>query len=250
VNPPRRTDLLPGLRLSRALSRRMLALPLAFMAFATLFPVLILSVDRDAALSWRATETASGKVVSAEPQERSRCGRGTRLTYAFTTAQGTTFRGQATACGDDPWASAAPGDPLTVVYVASDPSLNAIAGRRGNAPPFALFFFLPFFFAAIFVPMLWPPVGQLRRDRKSFATGVLARGQVVYARREQLQGWPGWQGMSRSEVYVRAELPTGSPREVMAACSNEWLLAHLAPGSEVHVCVRDGHAMLVEAYLR
>src|SRR5262245_29343041 len=70
VNPPRRTDLLPGLRLSRAISRRMLALPLAFLAFAFLMPILVFSTDPHAALSLRATETVSGTVEEAVPSDR------------------------------------------------------------------------------------------------------------------------------------------------------------------------------------
>ena len=251
VNPPRRTDLLPGLRLSRALSGRMLALPLAFMGFAAVMPILILSTDRDAALTFRATETVAGKVELAVPGERGRCGNNTRLTYSFTTSRGAPFRGAQTVCDDDPYGRAQNGDALPIVYVASDPSINAIAGREKNGPPFPVFFVFPLFFVAVFVPMLWPPIAQLLRDRKTFAQGVLARGRVVFARRQSTQSWPGWQGMtSRSEVFVRAEPPTGPPREVVVACSNEWLLAHLAPGSEVHVCVRGDQAMLVEVYLR
>ena len=53
VEPPRRPDLLPGLQLSRSVSKPGLALPLALFAFMALMPLLILSQDRDAQLALR-----------------------------------------------------------------------------------------------------------------------------------------------------------------------------------------------------
>lgn len=250
VNPPRPVELLPGLRLSRAISRRALALPLAFLGFAAFMPLMVLSQSREFALDWGDTAVANGRVESAVPSERHGCGESTRLVYSFASASGETYRGSATVCPENAYAQVRPGESIPIVYLASDPSLNAISGQQAKGPPLAIFFFFPLFFAAIFVPLLWPRISQVLKDRKSFRDGALARGHVVYARRQYDAGWPGWQMVSVTEVTVSAQLPTGQTREVTAACSNEWLVTQLAPGAEVHVCVRDGHAMLLEAYLR
>ena len=88
------------------------------------------------------------------------------------------------------------------------------------------------------------------RDRKLFRTGALAKGRVTYVKSTREIPWAGGAQMYvQTNVYVRARFDTGE-REVKAACTNEWLVAHLPPGAEVHVCAVGDKAMLVENYLR
>src|SRR5271157_598680 len=114
AEPPRNADLLPGLRLSRAIPTQMLWFPLAFIAFMALMPLLVLAGDRTAMLSFRATETASGRVESVEPG-RGCQGSGTEISYSFTSHDGVAFRGRQSACARSEYEGVRPGDSVPVV---------------------------------------------------------------------------------------------------------------------------------------
>jgi hypothetical protein len=90
------------------------------------------------------------------------------------------------------------------------------------------------------------------RDRRLFRTGTLARGTVIFVVGHVAWSWPGWPQPMRSTVFVKTRLETGEEREVRAVCTNDWLLAHLAPGTEVTVVCdpASSRAMLLENYLR
>ena len=69
AEPPRSVDLLPGLRLSRAVSGPKPNLATGFLAFfCALMPVIIFLSDEDAMLSVRRTETAAGRVERTQPE--------------------------------------------------------------------------------------------------------------------------------------------------------------------------------------
>jgi hypothetical protein len=54
----------------------------------------------------------------------------------------------------------------------------------------------------------------------------------------------------RADVHVSVPDSTGRDVEVTVACTNDWLLANLPPGAQVHVCVDGKKAMLLENYFR
>lgn len=60
----------------------------------------------------------------------------------------------------------------------------------------------------------------------------------------------GWPLPVHAEVFVAARLRSGEEREVRAICTNDWLLVHLPPDSDVNICVQGERAILIENYLR
>jgi hypothetical protein len=211
---------------------------------------MIVFSDRSVSLALRANDTVDGQVESAAPDNG--CGNGGHeVVYSFRTAAGVTYRGSESTRPNGPYGTLQPGDSVPIIYVASDPTLNAIATQQTasltNVMPIMLF---PIFGLAFFLPFLWPRWSQLRRDRRLFRTGSLAPGRVGYVSTTQGAVWPGWPKPSSAEVFVAARLRSGEEREVKATCSNDWLLAHLPPGADVHVCVEGDRAVLLENYLR
>lgn len=251
AQPPRRADLLPGLRFSRAASPRMLALPLAFLALMAVMPLAVLAGDRNLQLALRETETAEGRVETVEAG-RACQGESSEISFSFPSRAGVVFRGAESVCPRSPYQAVRPGDSVPVVYLVSDPAVNALAGETaaGGAASLLPILLFPLFGLVFFAPLFWPRVAQLRRDRKLFTRGTLATGRVVFVATQRDSFWPGWPAPTRGEVFVAAELPAGGEQEVKAVCNNDWLLAHLAPGAEVHVCVVGGNAVLLENYVR
>lgn len=250
AEPPRRPDLLPGLWLSRAVPTRLLVILLVPVAFMAAMPVLLLTQTREGKLALGETERAAGRVESAEAGPG--CGgSGTDVSFSFTSLDGLAFRGRQTVCAQSPYVRIQPGDSVPVVYVKSNPEVSAIAETSdADAALFAPFLVFPFFALVFFVPLVWPRLSQLLRDRKLFRTGTLARGRVRFVARQHDAYWPGWPAPTRGAVYVAARLPSGEEREVKAVCTNDWLLTHMPPGSEVTVCVEGDRAVLLENYLR
>ena len=253
AHPPRSTDLLPGLRLSRAVALRNLALPLAFVAFIALMPVMIIFSDPSAMFAIREKQTTAGRVEQVTRSHGCN-GESAQVFYSFSTPEGVTYRGEETLCAGSPYAGVREGESVPVVYVKSKPELHGIAGSPKTSAEFPLPVLLfPFFALLVFVPLFWPRYAQLLRDRKLYRTGpVLARGKVVFIAREQSQSWPGWPTSTRSTVYIQVQAPTLGAREVRAVCTNDWLVSHLPPGAEVSVVchAKEPRAVLLENYLR
>lgn len=250
ANPPRRLDLLPGLNLARSVPRRLLWFPLTMLAFFAVFPLVIMSQEPTAQLSLRSTRSASGRVESAEPARA--CPDGVEVRYSFSTPDGVTWKGRDRECPPSPYSGLQVGDSIPVVHLEADPSVSAIADdRSANGAKFAPFLVLPLFVLVFFIPMFGPRFAQLRRDRKLFRTGSFAPGRVVFVRGQREGQMPGWPpGLAVAEVFVAARLASGEEREVKAGCTNDWVLAHLPPGAEVHVCVVGDRGVLIENYLR
>lgn len=246
---PRKVSVLPGLALSRAVNPRSLLIPAFLLLVFALMPLMMLSTDRDAMLSVRSTVTVSGQ-VSQMGKGRACNGESIEVQYSFT-AGDVEYRGQDTACTQSGYANLVQGDAVPVVYLVDDPSVNAIAGSLNNAPPIELFLVFPLFGLAFFGPLFWPRVSQALRDRRLFQRGTLASGVVVFASKRQDVSWPGWPGSTRSDIHI--SIQHGSSRsEVVAQCSNDWLLSHLPPGANVTVVYdsKTAKAMLVENYIR
>ena len=100
------------------------------------------------------------------------------------------------------------------------------------------------------IPILAPRIRQVLRDRRLFRTGRLFAGRVLYVAQRADGGWPGLPTPTRAEVFVRLGEDAAPTREVKAVCTNDWLLLHLAPGTEVTVCVVGGNGVLLENYYR
>lgn len=251
VEPPRRADLLPGLRLGRVVSMRLLAMPLALLALMAVMPLIVLTQERRAMLALRETETVSGRIESVA-SARSCQGGGTDISYSFTASTGVEFRGLESVCSGATYAEVRPGDAIPVIYAKSNPAINAVADSQAANPAFFLLPMIVFpLFGLLFIgPTFWPRISQTLKDRHLFQAGTLTSGRVIFVSSQQGAAWPGWPSPTRGDVFVSARLRSGDIHEVQAACTNEWLLTHLAPGTEVNLCVKDGRAVLLENYAR
>lgn len=179
--PPRAVTVLPGLRLTRAVSARALILPLSFLGLFALMPLIIMLSDRGAKLAIRRTHTVSGRVEQLEAG-RGCTGDSTEVRYSFSTGNGVVYRGQDTVCTGTPYSSIRSGDTVPVVYMEDDPAVNAIPGARGtDSPPVFIFLIFPLFGLVFFLPFFWPRYSQLLHDRKLFRTGTLRHGAVAFA---------------------------------------------------------------------
>src|SRR5262245_31765255 len=144
ANPPRSPALLPGLRIASVLLKAGLAIPLAFVVMAILFPLLIFAKDPAVRLARGTTQIGDGRVIAVTANG---CGgRGHEITYAFSPSNKAEYRATTSLCPGSPYYDLNSGDRLPVIYLASDPAVNAIAGAAGtNAPPFLIFLVFPFF---------------------------------------------------------------------------------------------------------
>ncbi|GAB6042044.1 hypothetical protein [Endothiovibrio diazotrophicus] len=248
--PPRKATVLPGLALSRVLKWQGLTLPLFVLVVFSLIPLMILSTDRDAMLSVWETETATGQ-VSQLADGRICQGDSVEVRYSFTAHQ-TDYHGVNTVCSQSAYATLRAGDTVPVIYLADDPSVNAIAGASQNGPPVGVFLLFPLFGLLFFMPLYWPRISQVLRDRRLFKKGVLASGTVVFVTKHNDVSWPGWPGSTRSDVHISIGEAGRGNTEVRARCSNDWLLYHLSPGTAVTVVYdpKRSRAMLVENYIR
>jgi hypothetical protein len=247
---PRSASLLPGLRLGRILRSRSLMFPLAMIAMFSVFPFAIAASDPQFRLSRGDRARATGRVDSVD--EGTACGQrpGVALRYSFPDPAGVVFRGQQNLCPESPYARSMAGSAVPIVFLADDPSVNAIAGSGSSAPPVALLSLFPLLASFFVLPLVAPRLRQLFRDRKLFRVGSLATGRVVFVVQQQDSGWPGVPAPTRAEVFVRLADGSLPEREVKAICTNDWLLLHLAPGTEVTVCARGTNAVLLENYFR
>jgi hypothetical protein len=229
---------------------RLLGISLAFISFMALMPILVFAQERSAMLALRETETTAGRVDAVE-QGRA-CQEGsTEIFYSFTSNTGVSFRGQESACLGSTYAGVRPGDSIPIVYVKADPAINAIAGSLNTSPAFFLPVLLfPLFALFFFAPLFWPRFAQLRKDRRLFQSGSLATGRILFVSTQNETAWPGWPSPTRAEVFVAARLRSGEEREVRAVCTNDWLLMHLHPGTEVNLCIKGSNAVLLENYAR
>jgi len=254
VNPPRRTDTLPGLRLSAVVSKSTLYLSLIFVGFFTLIPFSIWKSDPMMRLAMGPTKTVQGRVLSAMDTSTCRGSTGHRVNYEFSPDPGREFRGSMNLCQESPYYSVNNGDEVEVQFVPSDPAVNALQGGTANgAPPVALFLLMPVFILAMFAPIFVPQLREVLRARRLFKKGRLALGTVIFVKKRITTSWPGWLGNSAAEVYVEFESPMSKKLEAIAWCQNDWLVTHLEPGAKVHIAYmgeKPDRVALLEAYLR
>jgi hypothetical protein len=253
VDPPRRIESLPGLRLGGAIPKSMLILPLIFVALFAFIPLSIMRADPAMRLAMGPTESTQGRVVSNNGGSACRGAASHRLTYAFASKSGGAYRATATVCEESPYYSVSEGEAIEVRYLTSDPTVSALPDSRNEAPPFALFMFMPAFVLAIFIPMFWPSVREVLRARRLFKTGRLTTGTVLFVKKRMTSVWPGMPGSSASAVYVEFQTSSGARREAVAWCQNDWLMSQLVAGAKVHIACSDeksANVALLEAFFR
>jgi len=254
VEPPRRLDSLPGLRLKGSIPRVAVFLPLFFVAMFAIMPLSLMHSDPAMRLAMGPTELAQGRVIANTNASACRGDSSHHVTYSFSVPSGREYRGGTNLCEQSPYYSANAGEAIEVRYLNSDPTLNTVASeRQPEPPPFLFFFFMPFFFLAIFGAMFWPPIRELLRARRLFRKGRLATGQVVFVKKRSMGFWPGMPFNSASEVYIAFSAPGEARREGVASCQNDWLVNQFAPGTDVHIAFSEDKAariVLLEAYMR
>jgi Protein of unknown function (DUF3592) len=254
VEPPRRVESLPGLRLRGVIPKWAMVLPLFFVVFFLFLPLSVMNTDPAMRMSMGATDTVQGRVVSVGSASACRGGASRRVVYAFLAKSGREYRAAALVCEESPYFSVKEGDAIEVRYLKSDPTVNALPREvRNEPPPFVFFLFMPIFFLGIFGAMFWPPIGEALKARRLFKSGRIANGRVVFVKRRANFLWPGMPGASASLIFVEIQSSSGVSREVVAPCHNDWLINQLAPGVTVHVAYADDKATqvaLLDAYLR
>jgi hypothetical protein len=254
AEPPRRTTLLPGLRLGAIVSRSTLLLPLAFFVLFAFIPFSILQSDPKMRLALGTSGNASGRIVNVSEVRNSQQGPGHRIVYIFSVQPGRELRGASVVGEVSPYYSAQPGDAIDIQFLVRDPSVNAPSGMRDrNAPPIAFLFVFPLFVLMFFVPMFLPLVREIWRARRLFAKGRVTTARVIFVKRRTSMRWPGWPGSTSSEVFLEYQRVAGDRAEALALCSNDWILNQLAPEAIVHIAYQEEvpeRAALLDAYLR
>lgn len=254
VQPPRRTETLPGLRLMGAIPKFALILPLMFMGFFTIMPLAIMSSDPTMRLAYSATQSSRGHVLMTTAGSNCRGATSHRVVYTFAPPSGGEFRGTATLCEESPYYAVQQGDTVDVQFLPGDPAVNALRGdRRNDAPPILFFFMMPLFVLAMFTPMFWPQIREILRARRLFKHGQLAVGTVVFVKKRVAASWPGWSSNSAAEVFIAFQSSRHEPREGIAWCPNEWLINQLVPGAKVHVAFMgdtSNRVALLDAFWR
>jgi len=254
VEPPRRLESLPGLRLQGSVPKMAILFPLLFVGIFATMPLSLMHADPAMRLAMGPTESAQGRVISNTNASACRGEASHHITYAFSTPSGREYRGGANLCEQSPYYSINPGEAIEVRYLKSEPTLNVLASeRQQQPPPLVLFIFMPVFFLAIFGAMFWPPIRELLRARRLFRNGRLAIGKVVFVKKRATGFWPGMPFNSASEVYIAFSAAGEPKREGVASCQNDWLVNQLAPGTDVHVAFSDDQSAkvaLLEAYIR
>ena len=252
VHAPRSYELLPGLRLRGAVPKWALVLPLIFAGFFMLVPLSIVMSDPATRLALWPRESVQGRVLAAGNGTACRGFESHRVTYAFASKSGSEYRGAAILCQNSPYFSVAAGEPISVEYLASNPSVNAVAGDNRNAPPFAVFLFMPIFFVGFYVSIFWPALRDVLAARRLFKNGRLAIGTVVFVKRRTTMAWRGMPGGS-TQVFIQFKTPDGQMAEASNLCQNDWLVNLLAPGTPVHIAYAESdptRVALLDAFVR
>jgi len=251
---PRDLSLLPGLQVGSLFSASRLAPPLLLLLVFMAVPVSILFTDPQARMQLEPKGTAQGKVLSVA-DTRNCNDLAHREVYAFDAGAAGGFRGVARLCRSSPFFGVNAGDGVPVQYLASNPSVNRIAGASDpDAPPVFVFLFFPVIAIVVLAASLGgPAMREVLRARALFRKGRLARGTIVFVRaRAQRQGYTrtGWAAF---EVVIRYNLASGAGQEAVAWCANPWLLQQLPAGASVHIAYSErqpDRAALLEAFVR
>jgi hypothetical protein len=222
-----------------------------------MIPLSILESNSDLTLQLGPSLEAQGTVRDVSDASSCRSGSAHRIVYAFTSSSGMQQRGVDSLCEESPYYSVQVGDAIAIRYLTRDPAVNEVAGAHTDAPPLAFAFFplfFPLFFLAIFAPLFLPRVREILRARRLYRMGVLTQGKVVFVKKRTLgpTQWHGMQG-NFAEVYVAYTQPGGQRAELIAGCSNDWLLNHLEPGAAVHVVHAPGgspRGSILEEFIR
>ena len=253
TDPPRRPDLLPGLRYSAIVPRGALLFLVIFVAFFAIVPLTIMRSDPMMRLELGASRTAPARVLTATDVAGCRSAGARRLIYVFTPAPGREVRGIATVCEDSLYYSVKSGDEVEVQFLSGDPAVNILrSNARTAAPPLAFLAILPLFVLMILAPMFMPQIREGLRARRLWARGRVTAATVVFAKKRFSAGGTAMAAAAGAEVYVEFRNAAGERREAIGWCQNDWLLNQLKAGETVHVAhdERSDRVALLEAFLR
>lgn len=255
-SPPRQPQELPGLRWHNALPRSwwLTLLPVALFLFV--FPLLILSTDKDVQTLFHTMRNAPGRVLTVDRAP----GSSRELTqniihYSFAPAPGVVYYGSATVPGNSPFALLKAGAPVPVRYAVDNPSVNGIAGLLGQnlLPVVGFALFIPSMMLLIAPLLLWPFV-TLLRTRRIFADGTLTTGRVDFIKRTytySISHGPVATA-SRFEVLYSFKDRAGKVRQGRHMCDNDWLVYKLDTGTEISIVYlpdRPEKSIFLEPYI-
>ncbi len=249
MEPPRSTDLLPGLRFLSAVSWRALLFPAAMLVLVAAMPIFVMTSDPQFRLN-RGGLTVQGRIVSVKPLGAS----ARQIEYVFTPPGSLEYRGTCRCAQDRTYFEAKPGDPVPIRYLPSNPTVNQLQENSdANAPPFIFILFFPVLGLLIFAPMVVPQIKQLLQARRIFKNGRIAKGSVLFVKRRPAGPWMPQSGSTAAEVFISFSVAPGVEREGRAWCGNDWLLNQLPSGAIVRIAFvpeRPDELMLVDAYIR
>ena len=250
---PRKLELLSGLAYRNAFSRSALwLLPLFLLPLILLIPLVALTSDPHMKLGLVRTQVAAGHVVSVAERDLRNCRDGRQLVYAFNVPSGAEYRSGVNVCSQSPSYRRKEGDIVPVLYSVSNPANNDLDESHHTLVGALIpLFFFPVFIVLIFASIFLPQIRPLRRARKLFRQGRLARASVVFVKKRTF-ATNNMSAYYPTEIYLRYDGP-GGKQEAKALCSNDWLLNQLVPDSVVHIAYlpeKPAEAALLEAYFR
>jgi hypothetical protein len=102
VEPPRRVESLPGLKLRGVIAKWAIVLPLFFVVFFLFIPLSLLNSDPAMRMATGATDTVQGPFVSVSSASACRGAASHRVVYTFSSPAGRAYRGAAILCEESP----------------------------------------------------------------------------------------------------------------------------------------------------
>ena len=254
LNTPRDVSALAGLRLFTAVPRSALILPFVFAVFFLFIPLSIMGSDPSMRLSVGPSKTVQGMVLSSENASSCKDSSSRRVVYSFSPEPGREVRGVANLCESSPYFMVRQGDAVEVLFVESDPAVNAIRdGNENGHTPLFIFLFIPVIVLALFSQMYWPQLREVWRARRLFRYGQMTTANVLFVKPHSTNSWPVVPGDRASEVFLEYESRTGKRCEAVAWCQNDWLIGLLTYGTKVHIAYKDDKpekVALLECFLR
>lgn len=252
ANPPRRSGSLPGLRWKNAFDQRSLFLPLIFVAFFLLFPLMILTTIPSSRLKGKPKVHVQGIVTAVREAgtDEQPC---KEFSYSFETKERQRYLGKQTLRRDSPYFRATNGDPVPIIYAENEPALNGIDSVTDQEmPPLAFFAILPVFVLLFFSPLLLPNLRSVAEARKVFKNGIISEAEVVFVKKRS--GFGGFHfPISKGEVYFAYRTARGEQIESKTVCDNDWLVNKLDVGSPIHVAYLEDKpqkSVILEAFIR
>jgi hypothetical protein len=251
--PPRPISLLPGLSY-RAMADKSVAFPVSLFAlFFLIVPLMTFLVDKRARLAFIDMKQADAEIIDLiGPSE---CDRNRKeLHYAFRTAGGRSYYGEASVCKGSVYFNIQKGDSIPIIFDPHEPSFNGIEGILGrDEPPLLIFIVFPVFFLLILVPFFWPSIRQHHKSRNIFGKGIITEGAIVFVKRKGGSSFFHFAPFTKFQIFYKYRLENGSLIESNMLSDNDWIVNRLDVGSAVHVAyieTKPRDSVILDFYLR